>query len=238
MDRNTGRWNYAFNGKVLGPPYDCYNPERIAGTLVTFGTISLNVAKNHIVLGVVGKAPESTGYKIGIDSYQIRHDSPYIKTYLVLGPFPKADINAIDEPLRPEIALDFEETFDGIEGETIRWQEATTEADGFLDLRKNISVDPIVVGYAFTYVYTPKATESVLLLGSDDGITVWLNGTEIHRNDVLRQAIPDEDVIPCQLKMGWNTVLCKIGQDHMGWGLYMRFADADGVLKYSTHSVE
>ena len=92
---------------------------------------------------------------------------------------------------------------------TIRWQEATTEADGFLDLRKNISVDPIVVGYAFTYVYTPKATESVLLLGSDDGIVVWLNGTEIHRNDVLRQAIPDEDVIPCQLKTGWNTILCK-----------------------------
>ena len=233
-----GQVELSVNGTVLGPLYDCYNPERIAGTLVTFGTTSLNAANNHIVFSVIGKSPESTGYKIGIDSYQIRHDSPYIKTYLVLGPFPKTDINTIAEPLRPEIELDFEGSFDGIDGKIIRWQEATTEADGFLDLRKNISVDPMVVGYAFTYVYTSKATESVLLLGSDDEIAVWLNGTEIHRNNVLRQAIPDEDVIPCQLKTGWNTVLCKIGQDSVGWGLYMRFADADGVLKYSTHPVE
>lgn len=233
-----GQVELSVNGTLLGPLYDCYNPERIAGTLVTFGTTSLNVANNHIVLSAVGKSPESTSYKIGIDSYQIRHAAPYIKTYLVLGPFPKADINTIDEPLRPEIELDFEVPFEGIDGKIIRWQEATTEADGFLDLRKNISVDPMVVGYAFTYVYTPKAMESVLLLGSDDEIAVWLNGTEIHRNNVLRQAIPDEDVIPCQLKTGWNTVLCKIGQDSVGWGLYMRFADADGVLKYSTHPVE
>ena len=36
-----------------------------------------------------------------------------------------------------EIELDLERTFEGINDKTIRWQEVTTEADGFLDLNKN-----------------------------------------------------------------------------------------------------
>ena len=227
------------NGTVLGTPHDCYNPERIAGTLVTFGTTSLNVSNNHIVLSAVGKSPESTGYKIGIDSYQIRHAAPYIKSYLVLGPFLKADISTIDEPIRPEeIELDLERTFEGINGKTIRWSEVTTEADGFLDLNKNIGDGDIAVGYTLTHVYAPKATELVLLLGSDDAITLWLNGIEIHRNDVIRPTIPDQHVIPCQMEVGWNTIISKTSRNGGYWGFYLRFADADGVLKYSTHPVE
>ena len=234
-----GQVELSVNGTVLGPLYDCYNPERIAGTLVTFGTTSLNAANNHIVFSVIGKSPESTGYKIGIDSYQIRHAAPYIKSYLVLGPFLKADISTIDEPIRPEeIELDLERTFEGINGKTIRWQEVTTEADGFLDLNKNIGDGDIAVGYTLTHVYAPRATELVLLLGSDDAITLWLNGTEIHRNDVIRPTIPDQHAILCQMEEGWNTIISKTSRTGGYWGFYLRFADADGVLKYSTHPVE
>ena len=105
-------------------------------------------------------------------------------------------------------------------------------------MHKSIGVDTIAVGYIFTYVYAPKAMESVLLLGSDDAITVWLNGIDIHRNDIVLPTIPDQHVIPCQLKAGWNTLLCKIGQNGGLWGLYLRFADADGVLRYSPHPME
>ena len=94
------------------------------------------------------------------------------------------------------------------------------------------------VGYALVYVYTPKATDSVLLLGSDDGATVWLNGTEIYRIDANRPPIPDEDAVPCHLNAGWNEVLCKVSQEGWGWGLYLRFTDVDGVLRYSTQPEE
>lgn len=228
-----GQAELSVNGTVLGPPFDCYNPEPIPGTLVKFGTTSMNVKNNQVVFNVVGKAPEATGYKIGIDSYQIQHDSPYINNYLVLGPFSTTDINTIDQPLAPEIELDLDEFFVGIDGKTIRWQEAATEPDDYLDLSKNIGADPIAVGYALVHVYAPEAMESVMMLGSDDAIAVWLNNTEIYRNNVNRPALPDEDVIRCSLKLGWNTVLCKIGQNGGEWGLYLRFTDADGVLRYS-----
>ena len=234
-----GQVELSVNGTGIGSAYDCYNLERIPGTLVTFGTAPLDAGDNQFVLSVAGKAPEATSYKIGIDSYRILHAAPYIKSYLVLGPFLKADISTIDEPIRPEeIELDLERTFEGINGKAIRWQEVTTEADGFLDLNKNIGDGDIAVGYTLTHVYAPKATELVLLLGSDDAITLWLNGTEIHRNDVIRPTIPDQHAILCQMEVGWNTIISKTSRNGGYWGFYLRFADADEVLKYSTHPVE
>ena len=234
-----GQVELSVNGTGIGSAYDCYNLERIPGTLVTFGIAPLDAGDNQFVISVAGKAPEATSYKIGIDSYRILHAAPYIKSYLVLGPFLKADISIIDEPIRPEeIELNLERTFEGINGKTIRWQEATTEADGFLDLNKNIGDGDIAVGYTLTHVYAPKATELVLLLGSDDAITLWLNGTEIHRNDVIRPTIPDQHAILCQMEVGWNTIISKTSRNGGYWGFYLRFADADGVLKYSTHPME
>lgn len=233
-----GQVELSVNGTVIGSPYDCYNPERIPGNLVTFGIAQLEAGNNQIVLSVVGKTPEATGYKIGIDSYQILHTAPYIKSYLVLGPFLKAGISTTDEPIRPEIELDLERTFEGINGKTIHWQEVTTEADGFLDLNKNIGDGDIAAGYTLTHVYAPKATGFVLLLGSDDAITLWLNGTEIHRNDVIRPTIPDQHAILCQMEAGWNTIISKTSRNGGYWGFYLRFADADRVLKYSSHPME
>ena len=233
-----GQVELSANGTAVGTPYDCYSAEPIAGTLVSFGTAPLNAGTNKITLSIVGKGTEATGYKIGIDSYQVRHASPFVERYMVLGPFPKAEGETLDKPLPPESQLDLKATYTGIRSETIQWQEATTEADRFLDLTKSLGFEPTAAGYALVYVYTPKQIDSVLLLGSDDGAAVWLNGTEIHRKDVNRPAIPDEDAVVCHLKAGWNSVLCKINQNGWNWGLYLRFTDADEVLKYSTRSEE
>lgn len=238
-----GQVELSVNGTVLGQLYDCYHPERIAGTLVTFGTTPLNAGNNQMMLRVLGKAAEAAGYKIGLDSYHVLHASPYVERYMVVGAFPRTDINTINEPFPPEKEHNLRKDgfgkhpdrngYEGIEGKPIRWREASVEADGMLDLRKNISSDPIAVGYALTYVYAPKAMPTHMLLGSDDAVAVWLNGTEIHRNDVSRPAIPDEDTVSCHLNAGWNEVLCKVGQNGWTWGLYLRFTDADGVLKYA-----
>ena len=72
---------------MVGAPYDCYSSEPIAGTLVSLGTAPLNAGENQITLSTVGKSSEATGYKIGVDSYQVLNASPYVKRYMVLGPF-------------------------------------------------------------------------------------------------------------------------------------------------------
>ena len=229
-----GQVQLSVDNTTVGTPYNCYASEPIAGTLVSFGNAPLNAGENQIVLSTVGKAPEATGAKIGIDAYQVLHASPFVKRYMILGPFPKTDIRTIDVLLR-EGQLDLKKTYTGIDGKTVHWQEATTRADGFLDLRRDLSPIPMTVGYALVYVHAPKATDAVMLIGSDDEFAVWLNGTEIHRKRINAGATADADAVPCQLKAGWNTVLCQKVDLGWSWGLYLRFTDADSVLRYATH---
>lgn len=222
----------------VGAPYDCYSSEPIAGTLVSFGTAPLNAGENQIVFSIVGKASEATDYKIGVDSYQVLNASPFVKRYAVLGPFPKTDVATVDELLQSGGRLDLEKIYTGVDGKSIQWQELTAREDGYLDLRRDFSPTPMTVGYMLVYVHASKATDSVMLIGSDDEIAVWLNGTEIHRKSIDAGASMDADAVPCQLKAGWNTVLCQKVDLGWSWGLYLRFTDADGILKYATQPTD
>ena len=144
----------------------------------------------------------------------------------------------VDELLRSESRFDLEKTYTGVDGKAVRWQEATSREDGYLDLRKDLSPTPMTIGYTLVYVHTPKTTDSVMLIGSDDEIAVWLNGTEIHRKRIDAGATADVDAVLCQLKAGWNTVLCQKVDLGWSWGLYLRFTDADGILKYATQPMD
>ena len=233
-----GQIQLAVNGTTIGTPYDCYAPESIAGTLVSFGTAPLNAGENQMMFSIVGKASEATGSKIGVDSFQVLHASPFVKRYMVLGPFPKTDVDTVDELLGSEGQLDLRKTYAGTEGKAVHWQEATARSNGYLDLRRNLSLTPMTVGYTLVYVHAPKAMDSVMLIGSDDEIAVWLNGTEVHRKSINAGATADANAVPCQLKAGWNTVLCQKVDRGWSWGLYLRFTDAAGVLRYATEPEE
>ena len=229
-----GHVELTLNGMKVGDAFDCYHSERVAGTLVAFGEVPLNQGKNQITLKITGKSALSTGYKVGVDSYQVLHASPFVKRYMILGPFSKADGNEAPPTASTQNPLNLDQTYTGAEGKTIRWREASTRPSGRLDFRSNIGMMAGVVGYAVSYVYTPEDMDTVLLLGSDETVKVWLNGTEIHSKRIYRRITPDADRIPCQLKVGWNEVLCSVEQNSWTWALYLRFTDADGVLKYST----
>ena len=233
-----GHIQLSVDDTTVGTPHDCYASEPIAGTLVSLGTAPLNAGENQITLSAVGKSSEATGYKIGVDSYQVLNASLYVRRYMVLGPFPKTDISTVNELLRPEGQLDLKKTYTGIDGKAVHWQEATARGDGYLDLRRDLSPKSMTVGYTLVYIHASKPTDSVMLLGSDDEIAVWLNGTEIHRKNINAGATADTDAVPCQLKAGWNTVLCQKVDNGWSWGLYLRFTDADRILKYATQPEE
>jgi hypothetical protein len=64
--------------------------------------------------------------------------------------------------------------------------------------------------------------------GSDDGIVVWLNGKEIHREAAARAVTPDEDKFTGTLKAGENIILCKITQSVLGWGACLSIRSPHG----------
>ena len=66
------------------------------------------------------------------------------------------------------------------------------------------------------------------MLGSDDGIKVWLNGQLVHANNVTRGAGPGQDKVEVTLKQGWNRLLLKITQSGGEWAACARLRRLDG----------
>jgi len=81
------------------------------------------------------------------------------------------------------------------------------------------------VAYAHTYVYSPTTRAAKLLLGSDDGIRAWLNGTLVSSNDRYGGWTEDEFVDDVGLHEGWNQLLCKVSQGGGDFQFSARFTD-------------
>ena len=79
--------------------------------------------------------------------------------------------------------------------------------------------------YAHVYVYSPSVRAAKLLLGSDDGIRVWLNGEQVYSNDRYGGWSEDAYVADVFLLEGWNQLLCKVSQGGGDYQFSARFTD-------------
>jgi hypothetical protein len=79
------------------------------------------------------------------------------------------------------------------------------------------------VAYAYCEVEARAAGEALLLLGSDDGVKLWINGDLVLANHVRRALLPGEDALAVRLEKGRNRVLAKVEQARGEWGLSLAF---------------
>ena len=78
--------------------------------------------------------------------------------------------------------------------------------------------------YALTVIQSPVEQDGELLVGSDDGVAVWMNGVDLWQNlSAQRQVTPDQDRMLVHLNAGTNIILLKISQGAGGWGFCARF---------------
>jgi HEAT repeat protein len=96
-----------------------------------------------------------------------------------------------------------------------------------LDLLKALGGESRVA-YVRTSVYSEIEQPARLEIGSDDGVKVWLNGKQVHANNVPRAVTVGADKVAVTLKKGWNTLMFKINQNNQGWGFCAKFAKPDG----------
>jgi hypothetical protein len=71
--------------------------------------------------------------------------------------------------------------------------------------------------YAYTEFESPTARETIIRLGSDDGVRAWLNGELIHTNEARRAYTPQGDPVPVKLRAGRNQLLLKIDNARFNW---------------------
>lgn len=84
------------------------------------------------------------------------------------------------------------------------------------------------VAYAMTWCYNPgEGREVDLLVGSDDGFRLVVNGERLAEDATPRAVAPDQAVVRARFEAGYNAVLLKIEEKGGGWGFMLRVADPD-----------
>ena len=194
----------------------------------------LEAGENALAFEIAGKEAASAGYDLFFVGYALRPSARrFIGEWDLVGPFHAADMDDLPTVYPPETETAPAESYKGKNGATVRWRTVRADDQGYVRLDDLIKPNEQAIVYAAAYVLSPDDRDAALLLGSDDGVRVWVNGGLVHTNPVYRAAGPDLDRVAVRLKKGWNKVLIKVLQGAGGWGYYARFADPDGALRYA-----
>ncbi|TFG99215.1 MAG: hypothetical protein E4H13_09105 [Calditrichales bacterium] len=115
--------------------------------------------------------------------------------------------------------------------EPVVWFEYRSQTE-MIPLNAILSPNDLVVGYAFSTITSPVEQKSILSLGSNDGVQVFLNGEKIHENHPLtgRWLQKDNDYIPVILRAGKNHLLIKVDEGGGDFGFVARFLDYNNTL--------
>ena len=79
--------------------------------------------------------------------------------------------------------------------------------------------------YLYARVMSPQAQAVRFMVGSDDGVKVWLNRELVLANNADRGVTVDEDAFDAQLKQGANDVLLEVLNGGGDWGAVVRITD-------------
>ena len=163
--------------------------------------------------------------------------TPYVEQWLVVGPFANDGGAGFDKAYGPEQAKSFDRagSYDGLPGK-VQWQAAKAE-DGVVNFLNCFETKENVCCYAFTKIKAAKAMRVKLLVGSDDGVKIWLNGEQVHANPADRALTKDEDTVDVKLKEGDNDLLVKVLQGGGDWSLSVKLAKADESVAGLTFAV-
>jgi hypothetical protein len=216
--------------EVLGT-YEGYSRE---GQLVALALkdILLEAGPNSLLLEAAGKDEKSAGMEITFVGLGLNPSSRrFITDWNLIGPFQAADMNDLQTVYPPEKEVDFGKKYSGKNGAEVGWRTIEASPAGYVRLDELVRPNEQVLVYGLVYVLSPDDRQAAVLLGSDDGVRVWVNDELVHTNPAYRPAVPDQDRFSVALKKGWNKVLIKVLQGAGGWGYYFRFSDPKAELR-------
>ena len=104
-----------------------------------------------------------------------------------------------------------------------------TEMANAIGLARQDHID-FHVAYGSIVLNAPREQKTVMYVGSDDAVKVWLNGTLVHNNPIDRGANDYQEDFPVTLKQGKNILLIAVYQ---GWGGWSGFFGFEKDAEYS-----
>ncbi|GAB4154375.1 MAG: hypothetical protein Fur0037_23040 [Planctomycetota bacterium] len=183
--------------------------------------------------GPLAAGEHSLGFECGertrlllFDSLRAESASPFVRTFWIAPPIEARKDGTVEDEM-PEEATFLAPDFDP---QAAGWKLVKAAGDS-LDLNREVSSQSPMLAYLLVFVRAPAARRATFLLGSDDGVRVWVDGTLVHSHEIHRHLQADEDRCDADLRPGWNRVLLKVKNDYGGYGVCLRICDIDGELR-------
>jgi hypothetical protein len=140
-----------------------------------------------------------------------------------IGPFPNPGQQGFAREYSPEKEIDLAKKYPGMNGEEAVWKEGkfTDGEVNNLALFKPENNSNAVV-YLYREIECREALDLPVGLGSDDTLTVWLNGKKLLAENVYRACEAEQNQLILKLKPGKNQLLMKICQGGGEWAFWFK----------------
>ena len=151
-------------------------------------------------------------------------DGTFIKEWLVLGPFFPEDLETDFLASTNGEALANPKPGDTVttaDGKTLTWKVYRTERK-MVNLLHAVGNHREAVCYAFCLLESDEDGAGEILVGSDDGVVIFLNGQRVHTQPVRRSVVVDKDKVAVSLRRGKNRCLMKVSNGFQNWVLTTR----------------
>jgi hypothetical protein len=156
----------------------------------------------------------------------------FMKKWLLLGPIPAFEGEPNMAKAEAAFAREHLESFEQFDpaiqiGDLAVWTPYRSYT-GIIDVHRAWPQDwkgEHVVAYAWAQVDMPEETISLLGVGSDDAVKVWLNGELVHENWTNRPPFPDSDRFKVTFRKGSNQLVFKIQNQVRRWGFCCRLLE-------------
>ena len=150
-----------------------------------------------------------------------------IQNWNLLGPFPMetAPPFPLDRPIDPDAS------YPSAGGGTAAWTTIETQDPrGAVDLGEIYSRDDDLAAFGLVEIESPSDREAMMAVGSDDTLTVWVNGEQVYDYPKRRSFSAEQDRFEIRLKAGTNRIVVRCGNAGGSW---MFSAAVSGPLDYA-----
>jgi putative heme-binding domain-containing protein len=148
-----------------------------------------------------------------VDELQKIYASPQpVGQWTLVGPFTDPTATEPFDVAHPPASGEFT----GAKGPA-QWKQVTAGGNGAVNLAKLFEPNEKVVTYAIARVTSAGEREAELIAGSDDTMTLWVNGRMLIEDKANSTWRPDEQRVKVPLRAGENVVVAKVGNAGGGW---------------------
>jgi putative membrane-bound dehydrogenase-like protein len=136
-----------------------------------------------------------------------------ITSWKIVGPFARG----ADLPFDLQRVPDFDATFHGLNDQLLSWRNVdVSRRKGVVDCNRLFGGDQRAA-FAYAELDSPQARAAELVLGSDDTLTVWLNGIQVYESQSDRGFSREQDRVQIRLVQGTNRLVAQCSNSGGAW---------------------